>query len=394
MNTKQIALPLVVVLAVLLAFSSPAVADYSGDKPLVTYDQGLLKDGGIVYETVTDASTYTILQAEPEFPWVPLPSLTQQITITIPDGATVKMARLYNYYTWSTADKGDGSNPGMPAEADISFNGVQKVCKHGLGDGLANRGSLENPIDYGNGVIQYWDSKGQGYDINCNKYAKKYDNPYGTFAWDVTDMVTGSGTYTAKIQNADSTPTAGLPGKPYKYWERFVTWGFGLVVVYEYQTGSVNVEYWIDEGCDLLLNRTCYETAESATATAPFDGVVNWGDPAHEPWDRQRGDLTTVVMGPDKGNAANWPASKNMNYFNGLTTADQIGPCTVDPTLVYPFTTKAIGVNNFVDVPLIHEDNIAYFQDRALGTTSGDNIVVSNAFLVVEKLSKGQGPKK
>ena len=382
MNTKmkQIALPLVVVIAVLLAFSSPAAADYSGDKPLVTYDTDMIK-GGIVFETVTDNSTYTLLQAkdyvyippppEPPIPiTVPKPNLTQEITISIPEGATVKMARLYNYYTWSTADKGDGSNPGMPAEADIWFDGVKKVCKHDLGDGLANRDSLANPINYGNGVIQYWDSKGQGYDPACTSYARKYDNPYGTFAWDVTDMVKegmvdGSGTYTAKITNNDTTPTTGLIDpktgelKPYKYWERFVTWGFGLVVVYEYappDSDSPKIQYWIDEGCDLLLNRTCYETAESATTTAPFAGLKRGG--------QQEAELTTVLMGSDKGNKL-----KNMVSFN----SNWIGPSTAKDA-------KSIGVNYFDVTPyLIHKDNIAEFQDRS------DNVVVCNAFLVVEK---------
>jgi hypothetical protein len=345
---------------------------------------------------VTDGTAYTVLQAkdnvyippppEPPIPIpVPKPNLTQEITISIPAGATVKMARLYNYVTWSTPDYGSSAakSPGMPAEADIWFNGVKKVCKHGEPDNLTARDELDNPIDYGNGVIQYWDTKGQGYK------SMYYDVPSGTFAWDVTDLVTGSGTYTAKIQNNDTTPTDWSKPKysEYKYWERFVTYGFGLLVVYEEKKGPANVEYWIDEGCDLIYNYS-YLSAPIATTSAPFDGVVNWGDPAHEPWDRQRGDLTTVDVSADMGNTTDWDMSENMIYFNGLTNADRLGPSTA-------VSDQAIGVDTFVDVPLIHEGNIAYFQDRDIPSVGksgkGDYQAVSNAFLVVEKLSKGKG---
>ena len=351
MNTKK---SIGIALAVLMVFSlaAPAAADYSGDKALVTYEQGMLERGGLLYATVEDGTAYTVLQAKPER-GKPLPSLTQQITINIPQDATVKMARLYNYYTWSTADYGNGTNPGMPAEADISFNGVTKVCQHGLGDGLANRSSLSNPIDYGNGVIQYWDTKGQGYPLSISSYAKKYDNPLGTFAWDVTDMVTGSGTYTAKIQNNDFTPTAGLPGKPYKYWERFVTYGFGLLVVYEEdKPGAEMVEYWVTEGCDMLMARK-YETPEQATTRATFEGKTLKG--------KKKADLITVVTASDRGTKI---PPQNMIYYN----LKEVGPSTA-------CSSKAIGVNYF-DVKIEKGCNIAEFQDR------NDYEAVRNAFLI------------
>ena len=351
MNTiKKIAIALAVLMVVALA--APATADYSGDRSLTTYEHQVLEDGGLVYATVEDGSAYTLLQAMPEYPGTSLPNLTQSLTVVIPEGATVKMARLYNYYTWSASDYGDGSNPGMPAEADISFEGVKKVCQHGLPDGLANRDSLANPIDYGNGVIQYWDTKGQGYDpAIVGSYAKKYDNPSGTFAWDVTDMVTGSGTYTAKIQNADSTPTAGLPGKPYKYWERFATFGFGLLVVYEEdKPGAEMVEYWVTEGCDMLYPKK-YETPEQATTRATFDGKELKG--------KKKADLITVVTASDKGKDY-----KNMIYYN----LKEVGPSTA-------CSNKAIGVNYF-DVKIEMGSNIAEFQDR------NDYDAVRNAFLI------------
>ena len=157
MNTKQIVLPLVVVIAVLLAFSTPAAADYSGDHPLKFVRSGWV-GGGVIFETVTDGSGYTKPTA------INSTTYPQDIEVNIPEGATVKLARLYNYYSWSMPD--GYSNPWLPAEADFTFNGASATCQNPSQD----ISEISNPIRYGNGVVQYWDSKGQGY------ASKKYDS--------------------------------------------------------------------------------------------------------------------------------------------------------------------------------------------------------------------------
>ena len=336
-RAKKYALPLVVVTAVLLAFCSPAVADYSGDRPLTIYDHDTI-NGGLVFETITDGSGYTNLAAMPELPWVPLPSLTQEITITIPEGATVKMARLYNTYCWSKSDDGDADVPGAPAEADMTFdNGTTtqtKTCKHGY----VNWTEAPNPIYFGIDVVHYWDTK------NLTKYGGVYDYPSGEFAWDVTDMVTGSGTYTATITNNDSTPTLN---------EYFSTFGFGLLVVYEHPD-SPEIEYWIAEGCDALMARN-FETPENATTSATFGGVNKVGI----------ANLTTVLT-CSQGGLLDPP--ENMIYFNGV----EIGPSTAEGDMHY-------GVNYFDVTSLLRPDeNVVEFQDR------DDCEYVHNAFLVVE----------
>ena len=376
MNTKRKIAVALAVLMVAAALAVPAIADYSGDKTLTMYEHGMLNGGGIVYETVEDGTAYTQLPCN-VYLEDPVYGLTQDITITIPEGKTVKMARLYNYVTYSTCDNDTKYTSGVPAEAELTFsdgtNTWTKTCVHGFAD--AEIADVPNPIYYGTDAVQYWDTKGPDYDCGA-----KYDYPSGTFAWDVTDMVTGNGVYTAKIVNADSTPTGMRPGKdydPYKYRERFATWGFGLLVVYENDDPEAepDTKYWITEGCDILLNTSKWGVYEPiATTNAPFDAKELKGKTAT---------LTTVVMAPDKGDAEDWSNSMNMVYFNGLKPKNQIGPCTIDPNLVYPYTTRAIGVNNF-DVQLKKKDNIAYFQDMDLGTGRGDNIAVSNAFLVTE----------
>ncbi|MCK4732015.1 MAG: DUF3344 domain-containing protein, partial [Methanophagales archaeon] len=357
MNTKmkQISLPFVVVIAVLLAFSSPAAADYSGDHPLTTYEHGFVEDGGLIYETVTDGSGYFRLYA--------LDPLTysQDITINIPEGATVKTARLYNYYTWSGYSY---YAPGDPAEAVLTLTDVATsdiLTKTCVNPDPENPREI-NPIYYGTDAVQYWDSKGQGY------ASKSGDLPCGTFAWNVTDLVTGSGTYTATITNADSTPTEK---------EKFVTYGFGLLVVYEDADRTRNeLEYWIDEGADYLYNTSEWDVYEPiATTNAMFSGCIEEGKVKKI---YRNAELTTVVVSSDKGNAKKkGRESYNMNYFNSLS--NEIGPSTA-------VSDKAIGLNYYDVLKLLQPcDNIAYFQDRDLGTGYGECEVVSNAFLVIEK---------
>ena len=343
----------------------PAIADYSGDQPLTTYEHGMINGGGLVYESVTDGSAYTALPCN-VYPEDPEYGLTQTIAITIPVGKTVKTARLYNYVTYSTCDNDTKYTSGVPAEAELTFsdgtNTWTKTCVHGFAD--AQIADVPNPIYYGTDAVQYWDTKGPDYDCGA-----KYDYPSGTFAWDVTDMVTGNGVYTAEIVNADSTPTGMRPGKPYspyKYRERFATYGFGLLIVYENADPDAepDTEYWITEGCDLLLNTSKYGVYEPiATTSALFEKELK---------ESKSATLTTVLTSSDKWNLVDWDESMNMVSFNGK----EIGPSTA-------MSSSAIGVNEF-DVGKLKKDNIAEFQDRDLDTGRGDNFVVSNAFLVTE----------
>ncbi len=368
-KAKQLKLGIAAIVCIIAisAMAMPATANYAGDHPLTVYEHEEI-EGGLVYETVTDGSAYTVLLALPPAGWPT--NLTQLITISIPDGAEVEMARLYNYYTWSTSDFGDGSVPGVPAEAELALTNAAtgetwtRTCVHGYTD--AQRLDVPNPIYYYDGeVVQYWDSKGQEY------VSKKWDFPSGTFAWDVTDLVTGSGTYVAKIENKDSTPTTGPAGEPTK-WERFATYGFGLLVVYELNNDEddegpeAEVEYWITEGCDMLYASPYYGvTSEMATTQAVF------ANPEFEFEDEDEvitsADLTTVVSASNY-----WWLMWNMVYFNDV----ELEPSTA-------VSDRAIGVNTFGVLDLLSEEqNIAKIQDR------GDYETAHNAFLVVETEEK------
>ena len=348
-RTKEYVLPLVVVMAVLLAFSSPALADYSGDKPMTIYEHGTIK-GGLIFVTDETGAYYTRLYSDPDPAYGMPGSMTQEIAIEIPDGATVKMARLYNTYCWSTSNDNDPYVPGLPAQAKLTFSdGIDtwtKICDHecpGL-DEWAEIETVPNPIYCGDDCVHYWDTKGQGYEPSG---ATAWDYPSGEFAWDVTGMVTGSGSYTATIENIED-----MMGYTPSESERFVTFGFGLLIVYEHPD-SPEIEYWLAEGCDILMARD-FEP-ENAISSTTFGGVSGAVD----------ANLTTVLT-CSQGGLLDPP--ENMIYFNG----EEIGPSTAEGDMHY-------GVNLFDVTSLFSSDeNVVEFQD------SDDCEYVHNAFLVVE----------
>jgi hypothetical protein len=321
-----------VIMVCLLAV--PALTDYTGDHSLTVYEHNTI-NGGVVFDTVVDGSKYTLLYSPPQN--MTKPVLSQGLTVAIPAGATVRTARLYNYYTWS--DSGNNIVPGDPAEAVLT-----------LSDGVNNwttevNNSVSNPD-----VAHYVDRKGQGYT------SKKYDFPSGTLAWDVTDYVAGSGTFTATIENAkdqtNSTTNWTLPD-PGEY---FCTYGFGLLVVYELNDGS-KIEYWIAEGCDMLYASSYYGiTPEMATTSATFSNGVTCAASA---------ELTTVLTASNKGTET---PPKNMVIFNDV----EVGPSTAT-------STYAIGVNTFAVVDLLSGQNIVEMQDRK------DYETARSAFLVINK---------
>jgi len=334
MNTTKIGLIALVSVLAMCLFATPAMADYTGDHPLTVYEHEEI-EGGLVYETVTDGSKYMKLYSPP--PEVaPKPVLSQDLTITIPDCAQVKTARLYNYYTWS--DSGYKYVPGEPAEAILTIS-----------DGVNTWTTEVNNTVPNPEVAHYVDRKGFG----------SWDYPSGTFAWDVTDYVTAGGTYTTTIENAKDLTWSETNWELPDPGEYFCTYGFGLLIVYEMDEGP-DVEYWITEGCDMLYASPYYGiTPEMATTQAVF------ADPEFEFEDVASAELTAVVSASDKGS---WIPPRNMVLFNDVA----VGPSTA-------VSDRAIGVNIFDVLYLLSEEqNIAEIQDR------GDYEAARNAFLVVE----------
>ena len=340
-EAKKYAVLIVFVIAVLLAFSSPAAADYSGDHPLTIYEHDTIK-GGVVYNTTEAGDKYVCLDDGDTYSL----AMSQNLTINIPAGATVKTARLYNYYTWSCLED---DYAGAPAQAYLKFSDGtdtwSRVCMHSCCDIPYNVSDCDNPIDYGNDVIQYWDTKSQNYS------GKLYDFPGGTFAWNVTPYVTGSGTYTAEIRNAKEETIGD---------ERFCTVGFLLLVVYEHPDDD-EIEYWIAEGCD-ILHTLWGVTPEEATTNATFPDFM-YKSLLDQEFECDA-TLSTVLCFSDQWEA---PNIDNMVYFNDI----EVGPSTAGGT-------SHIAYDEYDVWDKLSNINVVKMQDR------GDYESVHNAFLVVE----------
>ena len=279
---------------------------YKGDKPLTTYRHDTTT--GDLYFSHGDSYYSGKLWNDDTDPY------TVNHQVTLPTGASVEFARLYNYWTWSACGT-TGQDPTMT----LTFEG--------------------NTISTD---VEYDDQKGWG---------SIYDYPAGTWAYDVTSYITGSGVYTTTVRNTDSD------SKSYVCMD-----GIGLLIVYSDPSGQ-QIEYWINEGADMLstMDTSGGVTAEEATTTSQFSGSVDLSSV-----DNAR--LWTVVQsGGDDGNKL---------IFN---TADWTG--VYDAT---PYSDLDIDEARDVTSHLIANDNIAKIQAAPV-STGGDYLMPSNAFLVIAK---------
>jgi len=220
---------------------------------------------------------------------------TVSFDLSIPDNATIEYARLYAYWTWSIS--------GNDANLTMMFDG--------------NEITLDK---------SYVDRKGY----------EPYDYPSGVNAYSVN--VKGSGVYTATVTNV------GI--------DKVSIQGIGLLVVYN-DSKSPEIEYWINEGYDLLYASNGV-TPEDATTSALFEGSIDKGNVTATLW--------TVVPSGDKGN--------NTLYFNeGVWQGIWDGK---------PYKDLAFNKTD-VTTYLETDNNTAQIQDR------GDFMAASNAFLVVTK---------
>lgn len=185
---------LVCVLVVPVIAQEPEINGYAADKPLTTYIHDSVV-GELVYSTGDSYYSGKLYLGD---------TYSVYHSISVPEGAVVKFARLYNYWTW-----GAKGTAGRYPVMTLTFDG-----------------SLLSP------EIEYNDRKGWG----------TYDYPSGTWAYDITEHITRSGSYTVIVENT------GQDG------DFFCMDGIGLVIVYADANGK-NIEYWVNEGCDILSSQ-------------------------------------------------------------------------------------------------------------------------------------------
>jgi len=200
---------------------------YYGDDSIETFEHGTI-NGSIVYtlgnSSYADPGELNRLSGDDECGYVVGHNLT------LPSNATVRNARLYVYWTWGT----DGAE-GKDAQMNVTFGN-----------------NVDMPADE-----KYTDRK--GYD--------PYNYPSGTYCYNVTDYIEdGNGSmvnYTTIVRNT---------GEGYA---KFAIYGANLLVVYE-DLKEPEIEYWINEGCDLIYSFDDDDiTPEDATTKISFPGVID-----------------------------------------------------------------------------------------------------------------------
>jgi len=228
----------IIIAMLILSLIPVASAEYSSDGSNLILSR---------HDTITGDLVYTIGDSKYSGRLHPNATYTVNLSVELPEAATVEFARLYTYWTWSYIEA-EGTYPDMR----VTFAGEE--------------------VDPDQ---TFTDRKG----------TPPYDYPSGTYCYDVTDQVGSGGTYTAVVENTATE------------FKKFCVRGIGLLVVYN-DPGGDEIEYWVAEGCDIIsASEENGITPEEATVELVFVGDL---DPA----DVGSAILTTVVASGDKGKNA------------------------------------------------------------------------------------------
>jgi hypothetical protein len=186
---------------------------YMADHPLKNVAHGTLH-GGLIF--TTGDGEYGGLYSNGA-------SIDTNYEITLPEGATVKLARLNVYYTWC---KPEHTCP----EMEVSIDGNILLLDASYND------------------IKCWGS---------------WIFAWGNYVYDITDYIQGSGTYTVTVKSVCTQCKSFCIAAP------------SIVLVYEDKNAPM-VEYWINEGADVLIGGRRgdggYLSLEECKNTATFDG--------------------------------------------------------------------------------------------------------------------------
>ncbi|AKB50436.1 Cell surface glycoprotein [Methanosarcina barkeri str. Wiesmoor] len=278
---------------------APEKNGYIADKPLETY----------VHDTVKGDLYYSVGGSYYSGKVYPGDVYSVTHNVDLPEGATVKFARLYNYWTWS-AEGVTGRYP----EMKLSFNGNELTPEK-----------------------EYSDRKGWGI----------YDYPTGTWAYNVTDLVSGSGTYSTEVENIG--PDASF----------VCIDGVGLLIVYMDSNGK-DIEYWINEGAD-ELNSQIDESGNPLYYATSNETICEM--------------LKPTLQLPVRS-ATLWTIAQSGNWNdNTLLVNDQKFPGITNGEPYPDLDTDMRDITGY----LKSGENSILFQ------AIGDYVVPSGAFLVIEK---------
>lgn len=247
MNLKPVA-----ILLNLLLLTVPASASYAGDKPLQT----VLHDehyGGLDF-SLGDSKYSGELEYNKSY--------MVNFSVNLPAEGSVKVAKAYVYWVWSKKDL-----EGIYPQFNASIINSETTA----------------PLPKGH---MYTDTKG---------FVSRYDYFSGMNTYDLSGKISKSGNYSISLVNTD------------KNGSTFCVQGIGLLLVYE-DPKSPAIEYWINEGCDMLYADYGI-TPEVATTTTYFKGDI---DPDNVT------DARLITVSPSGGYSSGREA-RNKLYFNEET---------------------------------------------------------------------------
>ena len=303
---------------------------YMADEPLENVAHGML-NGHIIFTTGDGvyASLYSVGSTQ-----------TIHYNVNLPDGATTKLALLYVYYTWC-----------KPA------SGVEYACPE-----------MEVNITTPGGTTYTLPLERAYNDTKCTCPYAYYNYPWGTYVYNVTEYITEDGTYTVTVKNVCTQCSYFCVAAP------------GLLILYE-DTNAPLIEYWINEGADLLMGGRRYTTSSNLAwweciNNATFTASSETSEVAN---------VTLGVVAPWGGEA--WGEYTSYLFFNGIKLGtgvyhgyDNSYDETIDSITMHIGSTNAqVGVN-VTDVTAYYMNG----SDNVVGQADdGDNMMPAGAFLVV-----------
>jgi hypothetical protein len=305
-------------------------AGYSADESLNTAFHGTIH-GGLNF--TTGDGVYMGLYSPGE-------STDIHYDITLPDGASVELARLNVYYTWSKIDT-TGVYPSM----EVSITNASGTC------------TLSTAAEYN--------------DRPCDSPAITFEYPFGNYVYDLTPYVTESGPYTVTVKNVGPSEHSFCIDPP------------GMVMLYNDST-KPEYEYWILEGADLLEGGRRGGAGNLALSecinNAIIEGTIDIGG------------MESATLGlatPWGGDGGN----PSYLYFNGIEIgkdvyhgySSQYSETLNGMSMQIGSTNAQMGVNlTDVTTCLAASDNVVGQGD------DGDSMLVANVFMLVERAEAKQ----
>jgi hypothetical protein len=286
---------------------------YMADHPLKNVAHGTLH-GGLIF--TTGDGEYGGLYSNGA-------SIDTNYEITLPEGATVKLARLNVYYTWC---KPEHTCP----EMEVSIDGNILLLDASYND------------------IKCWGS---------------WIFAWGNYVYDITDYIQGSGTYTVTVKSVCTQCKSFCIAAP------------SIVLVYEDKNAPM-VEYWINEGADVLIGGRRgdggYLSLEECKNTATFDGE-------HLDLEVEKATLAVVSpWGDDKPD--------DVLYFNGEKMGEGVY-CGYHDSCEKEEEGISMSIEtNIAEVGIAAFDvtgNLKGYDNEVIQGDDGDNMMPTNAFLVI-----------